>query len=282
MTAVLVFGRTGQVARALARLAPDNFQVQFLDRRLADLTDAAALRALISTAKPDAIVLAAAYTAVDQAETDSQTAWRVNAIAPSVIGAMAAELDCPVVHLSTDYVFDGLGDLPFVETDHCGPINVYGASKLAGEIALAGTGVRHVIFRTSWVYDGQGQNFLRTMLALRDRVSLDIVADQFGRPTHADQIARTIWQTLPQLLDGYSGGLFHLTGNGPYTTWHGFASQIFGTKGPELFAVTTDKFPRPARRPRNSRLDLTKIEQDLNVVTNDWREELARCMQGMD
>ncbi|MEX0969620.1 MAG: dTDP-4-dehydrorhamnose reductase [Paracoccaceae bacterium] len=282
MTRILVIGKSGQVARALAKTMPEGLNARFASRKTVDLAKPATIALAIDQFEPEAVIIAAAYTAVDAAETDSVTAWQVNSFAPGEIGRIGASRGFPVIHISTDYVFDGRGDMPFAETDACGPINVYGASKLAGELALANSGAQSVILRTSWVYDDCGQNFLTTMRKLRDRPSLDIVADQFGRPTHADEIARSIWKILPTIRTTDLAGVFHLTGGGPFTTWHEFAAHIFGGNGPQLNPVSTDQFPRPARRPANSRLNTEKLQSQLSISMADWRETLAKIIYRLE
>jgi dTDP-4-dehydrorhamnose reductase len=259
---VLVFGRTGQVARALARTKwPDGTELTALDRQAADLSHPAALPGIVREHRPNAVIIAAAYTQVDKAESEETLAMTINAEAPEAIARASAALSIPVVHISTDYVFDGEKDGCYDEADPVGPASAYGRSKLAGEIAVRQANPRHLILRTSWVYDAAGANFVRTMLRLAEaRDEVRIVSDQQGRPTAAADIAAAIAIALPAVArDNRKSGTFHAAG-ATSATWHGFAEAIFqglaarGLRRPRNIPITTADYPTPARRPKNSRL----------------------------
>lgn len=259
---VLVFGATGQVARALRRAKwPEGTRLTSLDRKAADLARPSTLAAIVQEQRPNAVVVAAAYTQVDKAESEEPLAHIINAVAPGEIAKAAAALTIPVVHISTDYVFDGEKAGFYLESDPVAPIGAYGRTKLAGEVAVRSVNANHLILRTSWVYDAAGTNFLRTMLGLAEtRDEVRIVADQQGCPTAAEDIAGAIVRVLPALrADADKAGTYHIPGSDP-ATWHGFAELIFqelarrGLKRPRNVAITTADYPTPARRPRNSRL----------------------------
>lgn len=262
MTRVLIFGSTGQVSRALARAKwPAGMTPIALDRSAADFSQPEKLGPIVRHHAPDATIIAAAFTQVDKAESEEALATRVNADAPGEIAHAAAALAIPVIHLSTDYVFDGEKDGPYVESDPVGPVGAYGRSKLAGEVAVQQANARHLILRTAWVYDAGGTNFLRTMLRLAEsRDEVRVVADQHGCPTAAVDIAAAIVHALPTVLqDETKAGTYHIAGDAP-TTWHGFAEAIFeglearGLRRPRNVPITTAEYPTPAKRPRNSRL----------------------------
>lgn len=267
---VLVFGATGQLGHELARAKwPDGIAPVFLDRQAADFTQPGTLEAAIESHAPDAVIIAAAYTNVDGAESDEATAMTVNAVAPGVIARAAAARSVPVVYVSTDYVFDGEKDAPYDEGDAVNPINAYGRTKLAGEIETRAGNPQHVILRTSWVYSAHGSNFLRAMLRrAAEHNEVTIVADQLGCPTAAHDLASAIARIAPRLFEAnIRWGTYHLTG-GSETTWHGFAEAIFaelaarGLPRPANKAITTAEFVRPARRPANGRLSCAMFEQE--------------------
>ena len=272
---MLVFGKTGQVARELARLLPDG---DFAGRDRADLTDPAACAALIREARPEAVINAAAYTAVDKAESDQDTARLVNAAAPGAMAAACAELGIPFVHISTDYVFDGTGDAPRAEGDSTGPLGVYGATKLDGERAIAAAGGQWAVMRTSWVFSAHGSNFVKTMRRLgaqRDR--LTIVADQIGGPTPAADIAAAALTIARAMIaDPAKGGLYHFAG-APDVSWADFAREILAQSGlsPQVEDIPTSAYPTPALRPANSRLDCAAITRDFGIARPDWRRGLT-------
>lgn len=278
---VLVFGRTGQVATELARRAPD---AVFLGRDVADLTDPAACADAIHAHAPRAVINAAAYTAVDKAEGDQATAMRVNAEAPGAMAQACAGHGIPLVHISTDYVFDGSGAKPRQPDDPTGPINAYGRSKLAGEHAIVQAGGTYAILRTSWVVSAHGTNFVRTMLRLSEaRNALNIVDDQIGGPTCAADIAAACLAIVDQLIaDPGRSGVYHFSG-APDVSWKNFAEAIFAAAG-RTVAVTgipTSDYPTPAQRPLNSRLDCSATEATFGIAQPDWRAGLHDILAEM-
>lgn len=271
---VLVFGRTGQVATELARRAPD---AVFLGRDAADLTDPAACADAIHAHAPRAVINAAAYTAVDKAEEDQATAMRVNAEAPGAMARACAGLGIPLVHISTDYVFDGSGAKPRQPSDPVAPINTYGRSKLAGEDMIVQAGGTYAILRTSWVVSAHGANFVRTMLRLSEtHDALNIVDDQIGGPTCAADIAAACLAIVDQLIaDPVKSGVYHFSG-APDVSWKNFAEAIFVAAG-RTVAVTgipTSDYPTPAQRPLNSRLDCSATEATFGIARPAWRAGL--------
>jgi dTDP-4-dehydrorhamnose reductase len=247
----------------------------------ADFDNPDSLAQLLGRVAPDVVVNAAAYTAVDRAETDREAAWRVNAEAPARLAAACSARDALLVHYSTDYVFDGTASRPYRESDPTNPLGIYGESKLAGEDAIRGGGCRHMIFRTAWVYGLHGHNFLRTMLRLgAERDELRVVADQVGTPTPAALIADCTAQALR--TGSPASGTWHLTATGA-TSWHGFAEEIMRyavqagllPKAPSVVPITTAEYPTPARRPAYSCLDTSRLAGDFAVTLPEWREALA-------
>lgn len=279
MTDLLIFGRTGQVALELARLAPD---ARFLGRDEADLADPAACAASILAARPAAVINAAAYTAVDRAESDQGTARLVNAEAPGAMARACAELGIPLVHVSTDYVFDGSGAAARAENAPTGPLGVYGQTKLDGERLIAAAGGQWAVMRTSWVFSAHGTNFVRTMRRLgAERGRLTIVADQVGGPTPAADIAAALLAMARAMIaDPSKGGTYHFAG-APDVSWADFAREIFTRSGlsPQVVDIPTSAYPTPARRPLNSRLDCSAISRDFGIPRPDWREGLDRVIQ---
>lgn len=271
---LLIFGKTGQVAQELARRAPD---AQFAGRETADLTDPAACAALIRQLHPSAVINAAAYTAVDKAESDAATAQLVNADAPAAMAAACAELGIPFVHISTDYVFDGSGDTARAEDAPTAPLGVYGQTKLDGERAVQAAAGQYAIMRTSWVFSAHGNNFVKTMLrfgAERDR--LTIVADQIGGPTaSADIAAAALSMAATMRSDATKGGIYHFAG-APDVSWADFAREIFAQSdlAPEVVDIPSSDYPTPAKRPLNSRLDCAAITRDFGIARPDWRVSL--------
>jgi dTDP-4-dehydrorhamnose reductase len=286
---VLVAGRTGQLAlELLDRLPRDGHEVVAREAPELDLTDTASIAAAVEAAAPDAIVNAAAYTAVDRAESERDLAFAVNATGAGALAAAAAARGLPFVHVSTDYVFSGDGGAPYTEEAPTGPTSVYGETKLAGEKTVRAANPRAVILRTAWVCSPHGNNFVKTMLRLgRERDAVSVVADQHGAPTFAADLADAIARLLPRLATAPAGdeafGVFHLTGT-PWTTWHGFAQAIFaggaarGQKAPKLAAITTADYPTPARRPADGRLDCGRIARIHGIQAADWRSSLSRCL----
>lgn len=272
---ILVFGQTGQVAQALARLAPEAL---FLARDVADLTQPDACASLIHQHTPTAVINAAAYTAVDKAETDLEVAQLVNGAAPGAMARACADLGCPFVHISTDYVFPGDGDQPWVPTDPVGPLGAYGRTKLAGEDAVRAAGGAFGILRTSWVFSADGGNFVKTMLRLSEtRDALNVVADQVGGPTPASAIAACCLAMVEQLSeDPGLSGTYHFSGT-PDVSWADFARAIFAVadRSVTVTDIPTSAYPTPAARPPNSRLDCTTTETAFGVPRPDWAAALA-------
>ena len=284
---ILLTGANGQVGWELRRTLGALGEVVALDSRTMDLSKAEAVRDTVRAIAPAIIVNPAAYTAVDKAESEPERAHAVNAVAPGVLAEEAARLGALLVHYSTDYVFDGTDTAPWREDDATGPLNVYGATKLAGEQAIAAAGCRHLIFSTSWVYGARGSNFLLTMRRLmRERTELKIVADQIGAPTWCRDLAEAAAQVLAQVRgeDESRWGVYHMTNAGE-TSWHGFAEAIqaldeFDETVPpvRLLPIPGSDYPTPARRPLNSRLNNGKLEQAFGLRLRNWREALALCM----
>jgi dTDP-4-dehydrorhamnose reductase len=285
---ILVTGRNGQVGWELVRALLPLGRVHACAHAELDLADAAAVRRKLDEARPDVIVNAAAYTAVDKAESEPEQANAVNAAAPALLAQEAARRGALLIHYSTDYVYDGAKAAPYVETDPTNPLGAYGRSKLAGEAGIRAAGADHLIFRTSWVYAARGANFLRTILRLAaEREELRIVADQIGAPTWARLIAEATAHALRQAMQERSGGtfdsgVFHLAAAGE-TSWHGFASAIVaGRSGLRVKAVTpitTADYPLPAPRPANSRLDTGAFRARFGLVLPDWRDCLQLCLE---
>jgi dTDP-4-dehydrorhamnose reductase len=278
----LLFGGSGQVGHALGACWPSGDELIVSTRQDCDLADAVSVRALVRRVRPDVIVNAAAYTAVDKAESDRERCFAVNAATPTVIAAEAAALGVKMVHYSTDYVFEGDSATPYVEEDPTGPRNVYGASKLAGERGIAEAGGEFLILRTSWVYSNHGANFLKTMLRLgAERTELRIVADQRGAPTSAEAIAGATQRILKLAGEGgWTSGLFHMTAAGA-TTWYGFAKAIFARAAgptPSLVPITTAEYPTPAARPANSILSNDKFARTFGFRLPGWEQQLDAVM----
>lgn len=280
---LLVFGRDGQVATELRRRAGPGLVVTVLGRGDADLSNPAACAALIAATDADAVINAAAYTAVDKAEADEALAMTVNAEAPGAMARACAARGSPFLHISTDYVFDGSGERPWREDDPIGPLGAYGRSKLAGERAVAAAGGPHATLRTSWVFSAHGANFVKTMLRLgatRDR--LNVVDDQRGGPTAAADIAAALIAMARMFREGEgTSGLFHYAG-APIVSWRGFAEEIFRQAGwpraPEVAPIATEDWPTPATRPKNSALDCGRIAAAYGIAQPDWRAALSRVL----
>jgi dTDP-4-dehydrorhamnose reductase len=289
---ILVTGATGQLGATLrTQLAPLGEVIATASPRhglpglrALDLGDLAAVASLVRELRPDVIVNAAAYTAVDKAESEEALAHRINAEGPRVLAEEARRLGARLIHYSTDYVFDGKGERPWVETDATAPLNAYGRSKLAGERAIAGTGCAHWIMRTSWVFSEHGNNFVKTMLRLgKDRPKLSVVADQFGAPTSTALLARATERFIA--TPSAARGIYHLANAGE-TSWQGFASEVFRQAralGMPLAVtavdpITTDQYPTPAVRPGNSRFDCAKIERALGLERETWQDAVAAVL----
>jgi dTDP-4-dehydrorhamnose reductase len=287
---VLILGATGQLGVELQKALPPEMDLAALSRNEVDLTDESALRTAIRSAEPSFIVNAAAYTAVDHAESEPELAHAVNSQAPRIMAEEALRTDAWLLHFSTDYVFDGSGNVPWKEGDPPRPLNIYGRTKLEGEQAVAATGCRHLIFRTSWVYAAHGNNFLRTMLRLgAQRPSLNIVDDQVGAPTSAGELARGVRIVLDRLLDADFAapdpGVYHMTCAGS-TSWFGFAKSIFANVAgrspvPTLVAIPSEQFPTPAARPRNSVLNCDKLERVFGLRLAPWEDALKKVIEEM-
>lgn len=289
MFKVLVTGARGQVGTELIKAAPIGFTVIGLASSQLDITNQQHIQSALAKYKPDLIINAAAYTAVDKAESDADAAFAVNEKAVAMLAQAAHKADIPLFHISTDYVFDGTASTPYTETDPANPQSVYGASKLAGEQALASTLSQHIILRTSWVFGATGNNFVKTMLRLAaERDELSVVADQHGCPTSANSIAKTLWQLAQLYADQGSlpWGTYHFS-NAPACTWHDFAGEIFEQavniglldKTPTLHPITTAEYPTPAQRPAWSVFDCSKIESLLESEAQCWRQQLSELLK---
>jgi dTDP-4-dehydrorhamnose reductase len=274
---ILVFGKTGQVATEIARAAPDAL---CMGRDRVDLADALACRDLILDLRPTGIINAAAYTAVDRAEADEALATQVNGDAPAAMAQAAARLGVPMVHISTDYVFDGAGDAPFAPDHPTAPLGAYGRSKLLGEEGVTQAGCTYAVLRTSWVFSAHGNNFLKTMLRLgRERDTLNVVADQIGGPTPAREIAAACLSMLDQLqIAPDKSGIYHFSGT-PDTSWAGFAREIMAQAGLAcaISDIPSSDYPTPAQRPLNSRMDCTSLAR-FNLSRPDWRAGVAQVL----
>ena len=287
---IAVTGRGGQLANAMLERAsgmPDVTLLAFV-RAAFDLTRPEAMLPELRKVRPDIIVNAAAYTAVDKAESEPDLAMAVNGAGAGAVAAAARALGVPIVQISTDYVFDGAKPTPYVEDDPTGPLNAYGRSKLAGEQAVAAANPDHAVLRTSWVYAAEGKNFLRTMLTLAEtRPELRIVADQHGAPGYAPDLADAVLTVCRNMLaapdDQSLRGIFHMTGSGE-ASWADFAEAIFagsatrGGPASKVVPIPSTDYPTPAARPRNSRLDCGKLARTHGVTLPDWRDGLERCL----
>jgi dTDP-4-dehydrorhamnose reductase len=280
---LLVFGETGQVARELARRLPAGTDAVFLGRDRADLSDPAACAAAVTDSAADAVINAAAWTAVDKAEAEAEedAATVVNGTSPGAMARACAARGLPFLHISTDYVFDGRGSAPFTPDHPTAPVNAYGRSKLAGETAIRASGARHLILRTSWVVSAHGQNFVKTMRRLgAERTSLNVVADQIGGPTPAAAIADTLFVAATALCDGADGGTHHFAG-APDTSWADFARAIMAGAGLgcTINDIPSSAYPTPAARPHNSRLDCSQLTESFGIPRPDWHQGLADILK---
>ncbi|WP_295387052.1 dTDP-4-dehydrorhamnose reductase [uncultured Thiodictyon sp.] len=287
---ILLIGANGQVGWELRRTLAGLGEVVAASIEggygpIIDLLDHGLLAQLVADTQPDAVVNAAAYTAVDKAETERDIARRINADAVGELGRLLAERGTPIIHYSTDFVFSGEADRPYTEDDIAGPLNVYGETKLGGELALLESGAPCLIFRTSWVYGARGANFLLTMLRLlKEKDELRIVDDQVGSPTWSRMLAEMTGLVLYRVLRGdldlkQVGGLYHLTGAGE-VSWFGFAEAILERAGLEcrLLPIHSNDYPAPARRPAYSVLDNHRFEETFGLYMPDWRESLDQCL----
>ncbi len=295
---ILLLGKNGQVGWELQRSLAPLGELIALDRHstplCGDLSKPEALAQTVRDVRPDVIVNAAAHTAVDKAESEPELARTLNATAPAALAQAAADVGAWLVHYSTDYVFNGEGQIPWQEGDATGPLGVYGQTKLEGEQAIAGSGCKHLIFRTSWVYAARGGNFARTMLRLaQERERLTVIDDQRGAPTGADLIADVSAHAIRQALrtqDAGLSGIYHLVAAGE-TSWHGYASHAIerarqlkpdaGWKVTEVAPVPTSAFPTPARRPLNSRLNTQRLQQAFGLTLPAWQQGVDRLLAEM-
>ena len=294
MNKILLLGANGQVGWELQRALAPMSQLIICDRQAADLNDLENLQRLVASVHPDVIVNAGAYTAVDAAESDAESARRINAEAVRVLAHSAREVDALLVHYSTDYVFDGSGTQPFDEDAETGPLGVYGQTKLEGEQAIRESGCRHLIFRTSWVYATRGRNFAKTMLGLaKARDELKVISDQFGAPTSAELIADITALVLQRLwwepgLGECAYGTYHLVASGE-TNWHSYAKFVIReaialgaelrTTPERIVPIATHNYPLPARRPANSRLANGKLKSVFDLELPDWEFHMKRMIR---
>ncbi len=286
---ILVIGRTGQLARSLAEADPS---LTLWGRDRADLTDPQAAEEAVAASGASLVINAAAYTAVDRAESEPELALRINAEGVGALARGARRAGAGFVHISTDYVFDGSRRGEWTEDDPVSPLGAYGSSKLAGEFAAMKGNPRAIVLRTAWVFSPFGANFVKTMLRLADRERLSVVADQRGKPTSALDLAQAILAIAPRLRDAPAGdrawSVFHYAGAGA-THWAGFAEEIFRQakgrlidRAPEVAHITTAEYPTPAKRPANSALDCTKFEAEFGVACVPWKDALARVIDRLE
>ena len=283
---ILITGQHGQVSRELQRHLQGLGELIVLGRDQLDLANPDQIRQQVRAHRPDLIINAAAHTAVDQAQSEPEVAFAINAIAPGVLAEEAKALGIPLIHYSTDYVFDGSKPAPYTEADTPNPLGVYGQSKLAGEQAIAAVGGEHLILRTSWVYSSHGKNFLLTMQRLlQEKPQMRIVADQIGAPTWAGSIASSTRTLIERWQAGEPGewGVYHLTAGGE-TSRFGFAQAIGehlrqqGKACADLEPIPSSAYPTPAKRPLNSRLDCTRLQQQWHVSQPHWQDALRECL----
>lgn len=283
---ILITGQHGQVSQALQQRLHGLGELIVLGRAQLDLANPEHIRQQVRTHRPDLIINAAAHTAVDLAESEPDAAFAINAIAPGILAEEAKALGVPLIHYSTDYVFDGRKAAPYTESDTPNPLSIYGQSKLAGERAIAAVGGEYLILRTSWVYSNHGKNFLLTMQRLlQEKPQMRIVADQIGAPTWAGSIAISTRALIERWRAGAAGewGVYHLTAQGE-TSWFGFAQAIAqqlraeGKACAELEAIPSSAYPTPAQRPLNSRLDCSRLQQQWHVSQPHWQDALRECL----
>ena len=291
MTRIMLLGMDGQLGFAISQADWFSHEGLAFGRSDCDLADEAALRNIVRETKPDILINAAAYTAVDRAEDEPDLAHTINTRAPAILADEARSCDAVLMHYSTDYVFDGAGTVPYAETDSVGPVSVYGRTKLAGEQAVAASGCRHVIIRTSWVYGAHGQNFAKTMLQLgQERQTLSIVADQWGTPTSVDLLCEVTAKFVERIvanpaIDDPLWGLYHCASAGR-TNWRDYAVTFLSCclqagfilkLDPETIApIPSSAYPTKAQRPNNSLLSCVKLEQTLGMTLPDWQVGLER------
>lgn len=283
---IAVIGKTGQLAKALKKAIEASSHVAvFYDRDALDLrASKKVISEFIANLPPcDGVILAAAYTAVDLAESDKDTAMTVNGDAPGIIARVCKTRNIPLVHISTDYVFKGQAARPYKITQAAAPLNSYGVSKHAGETNIQASGCRHAIVRTSWVYDGVGKNFLTTMLSLAaEKNNISVVDDQMGRPTYAGDLAKSVLKIMDGLIAQKEGcnGIFHVTNTGPVISWAEFAMAIFKAQNidTQITAIPSSDYPTPAKRPSYSALDTSKFETLFDYKLPSWQEGLSAAL----
>lgn len=286
---IAVIGATGQVARALQRAgAARASNLVVVGRPVLDIASNASVKRVLDGIAPAIVINAAAYTAVDKAENDEAEAIRINRDGPHYLAKWCAANGVPLIHISTDYVFDGTKPTAYLETDPCRPLNAYGRTKAAGEDAVRDALVEHVIVRTAWIYSPDGRNFLKTMLRLgADRDVIEVVADQHGTPTSADDLAYALLDMVDAILRNKTRapwGTYHLVAGGK-TTWHGFATEIFsaavadGRKAPRVEPILTASYPTPAARPQFGVLDTTEIYRAFGIMLPPWQQSVAACVR---
>jgi dTDP-4-dehydrorhamnose reductase len=278
---ILITGCNGQLGSELRSLLPES-DVYAVDLPDIDITDPASIARVFAKAQPRALINAAAYTAVDKAESDEALAYAVNAEGAGLLARACADADIPLIHISTDFVFDGESREPLTENAPIGPLGVYGASKAAGETAVREATPNHVIIRTAWLYSSFGQNFVKTMLRLaRERDTLGVIDDQIGSPTYARDLAQTILHVIQQAADGNPArGSYHFA-NAGHTSWHGFACHAIDWARPQgdvlvdqVNAIPTSAYPTPAKRPAWSVMDCSKIGRDFGITPRPWQDAL--------
>lgn len=286
---VLVVGEHGQLAQSLSELSAEEVRIVTMGRPLLDLLQPDSIVRALEAITPDIVVNAAAYTAVDKSETEPGMAFAVNANGPGLLALEFAKRGTPLIHVSTDYVYDGAKPTAYVEDDPVNPINVYGRSKLAGEQRVAAANPRHLILRTAWVHSPFGNNFVKTMLRLAStRPEIGVVDDQLGSPTYAPHLARSIVEIITQIAEADAEdarwGIYNATNSGE-TSWFGLAHEVFkdtfsdGRAAPQLNPITSAQYPTPATRPANSRLDTTKLGRTFGIKLPPWALGVAECVQ---
>jgi dTDP-4-dehydrorhamnose reductase len=285
---VLLTGGSGQVGTALQRL-PSTYEIAAPSRHELDLSDPEQIADLVKSRPWDLVISSGAYTAVDKAQTDAVAAWRINALGPAALATETARADIPIIHLSTDYVFDGTKLSPYVEDDPVGPVSVYGASKEGGEQAVRTLNPQHVILRTAWVVSATGSNFVKTMLRLGEtRDELSVVDDQLGCPTSAADIATALWTIADHILGAGPErfGTYHLVNSGE-ATWRQLADHVFsraaqaGRKVPIVSGIPSSQYPTPVQRPMNSRLDTAKLTRAFGVTPRPWLQAIDQVMDDL-
>ena len=287
---ILISGAAGQVGSALVKHGSKRgFEVFGMSSSELDITNLRNVDAVFAQVKPDLVINASAYTAVDKAESDSELAYSVNELGPKLLALTCRKRDIPLLHISTDYVFDGTSNIAYTENALTNPQSVYGKSKLAGELSVKENLEQNIVLRTAWVFSEIGSNFVKTMLRLgAEREKLSIVADQFGGPTSADSIANALLTIAARVGEkrDIKWGTYHFTGL-PYCSWYEFAKEIFQqaesirliSKAPELASIFSSEYPTPAPRPLNSKLDCSKIYKEFGIEPDDWKQSLRDVLR---